>query len=111
LDARQSLYREEKTVTTKKRTAIPLNEDESESDTEARSGEQSRDAFDLRDEICKKLSQADGICTVICSMSDMANTPVSASLWAASELIDDAKEAVDKLYEQASRSAEKGVQP
>jgi hypothetical protein len=40
-------------------------------------------AFDLRDEIDKKLSQADGICTVICSMRDMADTPVSASLWGA----------------------------
>jgi len=32
-------------------------------------------------------------------MSDMANTPVSAWLWAASDLIDDAKKAVDALYE------------
>lgn len=67
-------------------------------------------AFDLRDEISKKLSQAKSICIVICSMSDMANTPVSASLWAAEELIEDVKKAVDELYEQASRSAEKGVQ-
>jgi hypothetical protein len=30
-------------------------------------------AFDLRDEISKKLAQANGICIVSCSMSDMAN--------------------------------------
>ena len=63
-------------------------------------------AFDLRDEIDKKLRQAKGICIVICDTRDMANTPVSASLWAASELIEQAQKAVDALYEQASRSVE-----
>jgi hypothetical protein len=78
--------------------------------TPASSGERSSRALHLRDEIDKKLAQAKGICIVICEMHDMANTPVSASLWAASELIEDAKKAVDGLYEQASRSAEEEVQ-
>ena len=67
-------------------------------------------AFDLRDEINRKLRQAKGICIVICDTRDMDNTPVSASLWAASELIEEAEKAVDALYEQASRSVEEEVQ-
>ena len=51
--------------------------------TPASSGERSRKAGELRDEIYKKLSQAKGICIVICEMHDVAKAPVSASLWAA----------------------------
>jgi len=63
----------------------------------ASSGERTRKAGELRDEIYKKLAQAKGICIVICSMHDMANTPVSASLWAAEELITGVEKAVDEL--------------
>ena len=55
------------------------------------------DAGDLRDEIAKKLSQAKGICIVICEMHGMANTPVSASLWAVDELIADVQRAFKEL--------------
>jgi hypothetical protein len=63
----------------------------------ASSGERTRKAGELRDEIYKKLAQAKGICIVICEMHDMAKTPVAASLWAAEELITGVEKAVDEL--------------
>jgi hypothetical protein len=64
-------------------------------------------AFDLRDEIGKKLMQADAICTAVRLAGELHtdHRTVEGSLWAASELIGDAKKAVDALYEQA-RSVE-----
>lgn len=67
-------------------------------------------AFDLRDEIDKKLSQAKGICGVIRVGRDMAmvEKEIRASLWVVDELIEDAEKAVNELHLQAS--AEKEVQ-
>jgi hypothetical protein len=59
-------------------------------------------AFDLRDDIHKKLSQAKGICEVIRTNREAPaiNRSISDSLWAVDELLEDAKNAVNELYKQ-----------
>jgi hypothetical protein len=67
-------------------------------------GEQ-RGAFDLRDDIHIKLAQAKGICRVIHGAGDLAEIgkdSIQYSLWVVDELLDDAKKAVDDLYQQCT---------
>jgi hypothetical protein len=65
---------------------------------------------DLRDEIQKKLSQASGICYVIRVCPDAAtiNESIRDSLWAVDELLEDAKKAVDELYQQLTSTGKGG---
>jgi hypothetical protein len=63
-------------------------------------------ATNLKDEIDKKLAQADGILSVTRCARDFLDreSPICDALWAASELIEDSKRAVQELYEQAQEA-------
>lgn len=72
--------------------------------TPASAGERLRKAVELRDEIYKKLAQAQGICGVIHGARDMAliEESIRDSMWAATELIEQAQTAFKELKEVQS---------
>ncbi len=68
--------------------------------TEASSGEQWSRTMDLVDEIKLKLDQAYGICNVVRQARDLhIDQSIPDSLYAASDLIEESKEAFDELWE------------
>jgi hypothetical protein len=75
--------------------------------TEASSEEQSSRAVDLYFEIETKLSQAKGICTLICSAGDNA---ISESASAAEDLIEGVEKALDELRDIEHGRTPKEVQ-
>ena len=69
------------------------------------SGEQSSRAWNLAEEVAKKLTQAKAVCGVMMHMKDIDEL-IEESLWAAEGLIEDAEKAFKELRGMAPKEVQ-----